>query len=69
MAIDFDDDGVVRDVEPPRPWRMARLIAPNPNATPAPGREFSFLEQLIGNFGKLQRRGKKTGTARKRRQP
>jgi outer membrane protein assembly factor BamE (lipoprotein component of BamABCDE complex) len=52
VAIDFDKDGVVRDVRH-RGLQDRQDITPNPNATPAPGREFSFLEQLIGNFGKF----------------
>lgn len=52
VAIDFDKDGVVRDIRH-RGLKDRQQITPNPNATPAPGREFSFLEQLIGNFGKF----------------
>jgi outer membrane protein assembly factor BamE (lipoprotein component of BamABCDE complex) len=52
VAIDFDKGGVVRDVRH-RGLQDRQDITPNPNATPAPGREFSFLEQLIGNFGKF----------------
>lgn len=51
VAIDFDKDGVVREVRH-RGLDDRVAVAPNPNATPAPGREFSFLEQLIGNFGR-----------------
>ena len=56
VAIDFDKDGLVRDVRH-RGMQDAQLITPNPNATPAPGREFSFIEQLIGNFGKFSGKG------------
>jgi len=52
VAIDFDKDGVVRDIRH-RGLADRQAITPNPNATPAPGREFSFIEQLIGNFGKF----------------
>jgi outer membrane protein assembly factor BamE (lipoprotein component of BamABCDE complex) len=52
LAIDFDKDGLVRDIRH-RGLQDRQEITPNPNATPAPGREFSFLEQLIGNFGKF----------------
>jgi len=52
LAIDFDDKGVVRGVRH-RDLADGEAIVPNPNATPAPGREFSFLEQLIGNFGRF----------------
>jgi outer membrane protein assembly factor BamE (lipoprotein component of BamABCDE complex) len=56
VAIDFDQDGKVRDVRH-RGMQDAHAVTPNPNATPAPGREFSFLEQLIGNFGKFSGKG------------
>jgi outer membrane protein assembly factor BamE (lipoprotein component of BamABCDE complex) len=56
VAIDFGKDGLVRDVRH-RGMQDAQLITPNPNATPAPGREFSFIEQLIGNFGKFSGKG------------
>jgi outer membrane protein assembly factor BamE (lipoprotein component of BamABCDE complex) len=52
VAVVFNKDGLVQDV-----WRRdmkdREVIVPNSNATPAPGREFSFWEQLIGNFGKF----------------
>ncbi len=51
LAIDFDENGIVRDVEH-RALADGEAVVPNPNATPAPGREFTVLEQLIGNFGK-----------------
>jgi outer membrane protein assembly factor BamE (lipoprotein component of BamABCDE complex) len=52
VVIAFDDKGIVRDIEH-RTLADGETIQPNPNATPAPGREFSLLEQLIGNFGKF----------------
>jgi outer membrane protein assembly factor BamE (lipoprotein component of BamABCDE complex) len=55
-AISFDKDGLVRDIRH-RGMQDAQLITPNPKATPAPGREFSFIEQLIGNFGKFSGKG------------
>lgn len=58
VAIDFDKDGLVRDIRH-RGLADRQAITPNPNATPAPGREFSFIEQLIGNFGKFS--GQNTG--------
>jgi outer membrane protein assembly factor BamE (lipoprotein component of BamABCDE complex) len=61
VAVDFDDNGVVRDVEH-RTMADREQILPNPNATPAPGREFTFLEQLIGNFGKFTGKDKGNGT-------
>lgn len=56
VAIDFDKDGLVRDIRH-RGMEDAQAVTPNPNATPAPGREFSFIEQLIGNFGKFSGKG------------
>jgi outer membrane protein assembly factor BamE (lipoprotein component of BamABCDE complex) len=52
VAIRFDDHGVVVGIDH-KDLHDANSITPNPNATPAPGREFSFIEQLIGNFGKF----------------
>jgi outer membrane protein assembly factor BamE (lipoprotein component of BamABCDE complex) len=52
VAVDFDDNGVVRALQH-RDLADGETIVPNPRATPAPGREFSFIEQLIGNFGRF----------------
>lgn len=52
VAIDFTKDGVVREVRH-RGLEDRVAVVPNPKATPAPGREFTFLEQLIGNFGRF----------------
>lgn len=52
VAIDFNQDGLVRDVRH-RGMDDREIVTPNPNATPAPGREFSFIEQLLGNFGRF----------------
>jgi outer membrane protein assembly factor BamE (lipoprotein component of BamABCDE complex) len=60
VAVDFDKDGLVRDVRH-RGMQDAQAVTPNPNATPAPGREFSFIEQLIGNFGKFSGKGQAPG--------
>jgi outer membrane protein assembly factor BamE (lipoprotein component of BamABCDE complex) len=51
-VIHFNDKGIVSDVSH-RGLDDAHNMTPNPDATPAPGREFTFLEQLIGNFGKF----------------
>jgi outer membrane protein assembly factor BamE (lipoprotein component of BamABCDE complex) len=58
LVIDFDKDGVVRDVRR-RGMNDRVAVVPNPNATPAPGREFTFWEQLIGNFGRFSGTGDK----------
>ena len=52
IAIRFDDSGIVTGIDH-KTLKDAKDITPNPNATPAQGREFTFLEQLIGNFGKF----------------
>jgi len=55
-AVHFDDKGIVTDVSH-KGLHDAQAMTPNPNATPAQGREFTFLEQLIGNFGKFNAAG------------
>ncbi|HXZ02014.1 MAG TPA: outer membrane protein assembly factor BamE [Stellaceae bacterium] len=52
VVVDFNKDGMVRDI---RHRGMADRVevTPDPNATPAPGREFTFWEQLVGNFGRF----------------
>jgi outer membrane protein assembly factor BamE (lipoprotein component of BamABCDE complex) len=50
--VDFDDNGVVKAVEH-KVLQDGKPITPVARATPAPGRELSFLEQLIGNLGKF----------------
>jgi outer membrane protein assembly factor BamE (lipoprotein component of BamABCDE complex) len=52
VIIHFDPKGVVTAVDE-RGLKDAKAVTPNPNATPAQGRKFTFLEQLIGNFGKF----------------
>ncbi len=52
LAITFDKGGLVAGIDH-RGLQDGVAIDPNPNATPAPGREFSFWEQLIGNFGRF----------------
>ncbi|HZK89753.1 MAG TPA: outer membrane protein assembly factor BamE [Stellaceae bacterium] len=50
--VDFDDKGVVKDVGH-KTMADSENITPAPGATPAPGRELSFMEQLIGNVGRF----------------
>lgn len=52
VVVNFDDKGIVTGIEH-KGLSDAQAVTPNPNATPAQGREFTFLEQLIGNFGKF----------------
>jgi outer membrane protein assembly factor BamE (lipoprotein component of BamABCDE complex) len=60
-VIHFNDKGVVSDVSH-RGLDDAQSMTMNPDATPAPGREFTFLEQLIGNFGKFNAGGSGNGS-------
>lgn len=62
VAIDFDSNGVVLDLNR-KTMADAEAITPNPNATPAPGREFSVIEQLLGNLGRFASQPKGNGTA------
>ena len=50
--VAFNRDGVVRAVDH-KGLKDAENISPAPGATPAPGRELTFLEQIIGNFGRF----------------
>jgi len=52
FIIDFDDNGVVKDLSH-KDLADSRSVPMAPGATPAPGRELSFMEQLIGNVGRF----------------
>ena len=52
IAITFDEDGKVKTINN-RGIQDAQAVTPNPNATPTYGREFSTIEQFLGNFGKF----------------
>ena len=54
--VNFDDQGVVKAVDH-KVMEDGKEITPVARATPAPGRELSFLEQLIGNLGKFNGSG------------
>jgi outer membrane protein assembly factor BamE (lipoprotein component of BamABCDE complex) len=62
FAIDFDNNGIVRNVGH-RTLADAREIEPAPGSTPAPGRELTFLEQIIGNVGRFNKTGGGGGSA------
>jgi outer membrane protein assembly factor BamE (lipoprotein component of BamABCDE complex) len=51
-AIEFDGNGVVQSVSH-KTLQDARNIPMAPGATPAPGRELTFMEQLVGNLGRF----------------
>ncbi len=52
FVIDFTDNGIVKDIGH-KTMADAEHINPAPGATPAPGRELSFMEQLLGNIGRF----------------
>src|SRR6516162_1460012 len=53
-VVNFDDQGIVKAVDH-KSLEDGKEITPVAKATPAPGRELSFLEQLIGNLGKFNK--------------
>ncbi|HMD65004.1 MAG TPA: outer membrane protein assembly factor BamE [Stellaceae bacterium] len=53
-VVNFDDQGVVKAVDH-KGLEDGKEITPVARATPAPGRELSFLEQVIGNLGKFNK--------------
>ena len=54
--VNFDAAGVVRGVDH-KDLKDGRDIEPAPGATPAPGRELTFLEQVLGNIGRFNKGG------------
>ena len=50
--VDFDDKGVVKDVGH-RGMDDGQNVTMAPGATPSPGRELTFIEQLLGNIGRF----------------
>jgi outer membrane protein assembly factor BamE (lipoprotein component of BamABCDE complex) len=52
--LNFDDQGVVKAVDH-KVLEDGKEIVPVARTTPAPGRELSFLEQVIGNLGKFNK--------------
>lgn len=52
VVVEFDDAGVVRDL---RQYTLedGQVIDPVTRKTPAPGKELTFLEQLVGNVGRF----------------
>lgn len=53
-VIRFDNQGVVRAVDH-KDLKDAQRIDPAPGATPAPGRELTFVEQILGNVGRFNK--------------
>jgi outer membrane protein assembly factor BamE (lipoprotein component of BamABCDE complex) len=52
VTISFNNKGIVQKIAY-LGMQDHREIEPNPDKTPAPGREFTLIEQLIGNFGRF----------------
>jgi outer membrane protein assembly factor BamE (lipoprotein component of BamABCDE complex) len=55
--VNFDTNGVVRAVDH-KELKDGRDIEPAPGATPAPGRELTFIEQVLGNVGRFNKESK-----------
>jgi outer membrane protein assembly factor BamE (lipoprotein component of BamABCDE complex) len=53
-VINFDGRGVVNSVDH-KDLKDGRDIEPAPGATPAQGRELTFLEQVLGNIGRFNK--------------
>jgi outer membrane protein assembly factor BamE (lipoprotein component of BamABCDE complex) len=56
FIVTFNDDSTVRAIDHKK-LEDGKEIVPIARATPAPGRELSFLEQLLGNLGKFNSTG------------
>jgi outer membrane protein assembly factor BamE (lipoprotein component of BamABCDE complex) len=54
VVVHFDDAGTLRDV---RRYSLedGMVVDPVTRQTPAPGKELTFLEQLLGNLGKFNK--------------
>ena len=52
--VRFDGNGVVASVDR-KDLADGRDIEPVPGATPAPGRELTFIEQVLGNLGRFNK--------------
>jgi hypothetical protein len=67
-VVAFNDDGVVRAVEH-KTLQDGREVVPIARATPAPGRELTFLEQVLGNLGRFNSTGGEGGGGGETRAP
>jgi len=56
--VNFDRNGVVRAIDH-KELKDGQDIEPAPGATPAPGRELTFVEQIIGNVGRFNKSSSK----------
>ncbi len=60
FIVDFNDQNVVNAIDH-MTLKDGEEISPVARTTPAPGRELSFLEQIVGNLGKFNGGGGETG--------
>ncbi|MGE5271631.1 MAG: outer membrane protein assembly factor BamE [Thiohalocapsa sp.] len=58
FVVNFDGRGVVSSVDH-KGLQDGREIEPAPGATPAPGRELTLVEQILGNIGRFNRSASK----------
>ena len=54
FVVNFDGRGVVNSIDH-KDLKDGRDIEPAPGATPAPGRELTFVEQVLGNIGRFNK--------------
>jgi outer membrane protein assembly factor BamE (lipoprotein component of BamABCDE complex) len=59
-VVNFDGKGVVNSVDH-KDLKDGRDIDPAPGATPAPGRELTFVEQVLGNIGRFNKKSSSEG--------
>ena len=52
FVVSFNDDGIVKSVDH-KTLQDGKEVVPIARATPAPGRELTFLEQVLGNLGRF----------------
>jgi outer membrane protein assembly factor BamE (lipoprotein component of BamABCDE complex) len=67
-VVHFDGNGVVASVDR-KDLADGRDIEPTPGATPAPGRELTFLEQVLGNLGRFNKSSKASSNEPEERAP
>lgn len=53
VAFRFDDSGILQEVAK-LDLEDGRPVEPVERTTPTPGRQFTLLQQLIGNFGRFE---------------
>lgn len=58
--VAFDDKGIVKAVDH-KDLKDGQDIEPAPGATPAPGRELTFVEQVLGNIGRFSKGSSSSG--------